>query len=247
MIEWVAYHRRHHRFSDAEGDPHSPHVGHGSGIPARCAACSTPTSAGCCSATSRPRRALRARPDERPGRPLRRSHLRPLGDRGAGAAVRAGGGAHRDDLRRADGPALGWGRADLRPAPHHLLHQLALPLLRHVASSRPATSRATSPGSRRSPSARPGTTITTPSRPPPATALAAWSSILGAADLSDGALGLVWDVVRIRPERLAGKALTVPEPDDRSACSRPRRPPWPSTSASCSRPRMPAACRRTRG
>src|SRR5207245_9107933 len=26
-----ATHRRHHRFSDAEGDPHSPHVGRGSG------------------------------------------------------------------------------------------------------------------------------------------------------------------------------------------------------------------------
>jgi stearoyl-CoA desaturase (Delta-9 desaturase) len=24
--QWVAIHRRHHRFSDAEGDPHSPHV-----------------------------------------------------------------------------------------------------------------------------------------------------------------------------------------------------------------------------
>ena len=32
VIEWVSYHRRHHRFSDAEGDPHSPHVGHGSGL-----------------------------------------------------------------------------------------------------------------------------------------------------------------------------------------------------------------------
>jgi stearoyl-CoA desaturase (delta-9 desaturase) len=31
IIEWVAYHRRHHQFSDEEGDPHSPHVGHGSG------------------------------------------------------------------------------------------------------------------------------------------------------------------------------------------------------------------------
>ncbi|HET8673267.1 MAG TPA: acyl-CoA desaturase [Thermoleophilaceae bacterium] len=31
LIEWVATHRKHHRFSDAEGDPHSPHVGHGSG------------------------------------------------------------------------------------------------------------------------------------------------------------------------------------------------------------------------
>jgi stearoyl-CoA desaturase (delta-9 desaturase) len=28
VIEWVAYHRRHHAFADQEGDPHSPHVGH---------------------------------------------------------------------------------------------------------------------------------------------------------------------------------------------------------------------------
>jgi stearoyl-CoA desaturase (delta-9 desaturase) len=32
VIEWVAYHRRHHAFADEEGDPHSPHVGHGSGF-----------------------------------------------------------------------------------------------------------------------------------------------------------------------------------------------------------------------
>ena len=31
MIEWVATHRQHHRFSDQPGDPHSPHVDHGSG------------------------------------------------------------------------------------------------------------------------------------------------------------------------------------------------------------------------
>ncbi len=31
VIEWVAYHRRHHAFSDEAGDPHSPHVGHGEG------------------------------------------------------------------------------------------------------------------------------------------------------------------------------------------------------------------------
>jgi stearoyl-CoA desaturase (Delta-9 desaturase) len=30
-IEWVANHRKHHAFSDLEGDPHSPHVGHGEG------------------------------------------------------------------------------------------------------------------------------------------------------------------------------------------------------------------------
>jgi stearoyl-CoA desaturase (Delta-9 desaturase) len=29
IISWVADHRKHHVFSDREGDPHSPHVGHG--------------------------------------------------------------------------------------------------------------------------------------------------------------------------------------------------------------------------
>jgi stearoyl-CoA desaturase (Delta-9 desaturase) len=28
VISWVADHRKHHAFSDREGDPHSPHVGH---------------------------------------------------------------------------------------------------------------------------------------------------------------------------------------------------------------------------
>jgi stearoyl-CoA desaturase (Delta-9 desaturase) len=31
VISWVADHRKHHACSDKEGDPHSPHVGHGSG------------------------------------------------------------------------------------------------------------------------------------------------------------------------------------------------------------------------
>jgi len=31
IISWVADHRKHHAFSDQEGDPHSPHVGHGVG------------------------------------------------------------------------------------------------------------------------------------------------------------------------------------------------------------------------
>ena len=35
MISWVADHRKHHAFSDEEGDPHSPHVGHGEGIKAQ--------------------------------------------------------------------------------------------------------------------------------------------------------------------------------------------------------------------
>jgi stearoyl-CoA desaturase (Delta-9 desaturase) len=32
VIAWVADHRKHHAYADEEGDPHSPHVGHGGGI-----------------------------------------------------------------------------------------------------------------------------------------------------------------------------------------------------------------------
>jgi stearoyl-CoA desaturase (delta-9 desaturase) len=32
VISWVADHRKHHTFSDEVGDPHSPHVDHGSGL-----------------------------------------------------------------------------------------------------------------------------------------------------------------------------------------------------------------------
>ena len=32
VIEWVADHRRHHAFSDKEGDPHSPHLDDGPGL-----------------------------------------------------------------------------------------------------------------------------------------------------------------------------------------------------------------------
>jgi stearoyl-CoA desaturase (delta-9 desaturase) len=31
-MDWVADHRKHHAHTDVEGDPHSPHVGHGSGL-----------------------------------------------------------------------------------------------------------------------------------------------------------------------------------------------------------------------
>jgi stearoyl-CoA desaturase (Delta-9 desaturase) len=31
LLEWVATHRKHHRFSDQSGDPHSPHLEHGPG------------------------------------------------------------------------------------------------------------------------------------------------------------------------------------------------------------------------
>jgi stearoyl-CoA desaturase (delta-9 desaturase) len=32
VIDWVADHRKHHTFTDEEGDPHSPHAGQGKGV-----------------------------------------------------------------------------------------------------------------------------------------------------------------------------------------------------------------------
>jgi len=32
ILAWVADHRKHHQFSDVEGDPHSPHTGEGAGF-----------------------------------------------------------------------------------------------------------------------------------------------------------------------------------------------------------------------
>ncbi|MHB1537036.1 MAG: acyl-CoA desaturase [Solirubrobacteraceae bacterium] len=33
VIDWVADHRKHHTFTDEDGDPHSPHAGQGAGLP----------------------------------------------------------------------------------------------------------------------------------------------------------------------------------------------------------------------
>src|SRR5271156_3059895 len=35
VLSWVADHRKHHANADKEGDPHSPHGGHGSGLRGR--------------------------------------------------------------------------------------------------------------------------------------------------------------------------------------------------------------------
>jgi stearoyl-CoA desaturase (delta-9 desaturase) len=32
VLDWVADHRKHHAHTDREGDPHSPHIGHGTGL-----------------------------------------------------------------------------------------------------------------------------------------------------------------------------------------------------------------------
>jgi stearoyl-CoA desaturase (delta-9 desaturase) len=49
-IEWVSTHRKHHRFSDRTGDPHSPHADHGLGWRGALRGLFTRTSDGCSAA-----------------------------------------------------------------------------------------------------------------------------------------------------------------------------------------------------
>ena len=101
----------------------------------------------------------------------------PLGHGWPGPPVRAGRGTHGLCCGRAHGTPVGRSGACLPPASRDLQHQLALPLLRpatvlHRRSvPQPRLARA------RWPSARPGTTTTTPSQPLPTTDCAAGSSI----------------------------------------------------------------------
>ena len=57
VIAWVSDHRKHHRFSDCEGDPHSPHVNHGDGWSGALRDLPMLTSGGCSSTPTAARRA----------------------------------------------------------------------------------------------------------------------------------------------------------------------------------------------
>ena len=56
VIDWVADHRKHHAHTDVEGDPHSPHVGHGDGVMGALRVSGTRTPAGSGRRTVRPAR-----------------------------------------------------------------------------------------------------------------------------------------------------------------------------------------------
>ena len=126
VIDWVATHRKHHQFSDEDGDPHSPHVDDRHGwrgelwrLLARAHRLGVLRHGG------RRRAALREGPARRPVDPVRRPDVRAVGGRRARGRVRARGRADRHGHRRADGAAVGRRGADLLPAPRDLQHQLA--------------------------------------------------------------------------------------------------------------------------
>ncbi len=121
-------------------------------------------------------RPLREGPARRPRPALHQPHLPALGGGRAGPPVRARRRADRHARRRAHRPALGRRGARVPPAPRRPSASTRSATSSAAGRSRPAISRATSPGSRRSRSARPGTTTTMPSQPPRATAWDAGSS-----------------------------------------------------------------------
>ena len=177
VISWVADHRKHHAFSDRPGDPHSPHVDHGSGWRGALRGLAHAHVGWLFLHTHRGRR-TRYAPDLIADPVVsaidRRFVLCVAG--GLRRAVPARLGVRRDAARRLHRHALGRRGARARAAPRDVLDQLALPLLRppplrHEGRvAQPAVARAASRW------ARHGTTTTTRSRPRPRTACAAGRS-----------------------------------------------------------------------
>ena len=208
VISWVADHRKHHAFSDEEGDPHSPHVDHGHGWSGAMRGLFHAHMGWLFIHTQRGNKE-RFAPDllKDPIDQLGRPHLHLLGDRRPAAPLRARLGDRRHPLRRVHRAALGRPRPRLRPAPLHLQHQLALPRLRQprLRDDR----RVAQPGADRDPDPRRGLAQQPPRLPdlghPRPRPLA--DRPLGARHRRLEKVGLVWDVVRVSPERLAAKAV----------------------------------------
>ena len=124
VIAWVADHRKHHAFSDQEGDPHSPHVDHGGGfrgalkglMHAHVGLALHPHPA-------RQQGALRARPAQGPGRELREPHVLPVGARRAGGSRSRLGVAIGGDLK-AGLTGLLWGGAVRMLVLHHVTYSI---------------------------------------------------------------------------------------------------------------------------
>ena len=169
VISWVGDHRKHHAHTDKEGDPHSPHVGHGDGPGAVFRGLwhahtgwlmSTHGTAG--------KKYAKELYEDRGMRLInRRFPLIVL----AGLVVPALAGWAFERHPRGRGHRLPLGRPGARVpgAPRDLERQLGLPLLRHAPLRDRRRVDATSSGSPCPRSASPGTTTTTPSRAPPST------------------------------------------------------------------------------
>ena len=138
VIDWVATHRKHHQFSDVDGDPHSPHVGPRLGMVGRVPrAGPRPHRLGVQRHGGGGRAALCEGPGRRSADPVRRPHVRRVGDRRARGRIRPRCRADRLGGRWADRAPVGRRSSDLLPAPRDVQHQLRLPLLRQARLRHP--------------------------------------------------------------------------------------------------------------
>ena len=132
VISWVADHRKHHAHTDEEGDPHSPHVGHGGGVRGVLSGL-WHAHTGWLMSTQGRADWKRYAPDlyEDPGMRTisRQLRLPGLAQPGASRARRLPGQRHA--RRRGDRAALGWPRAHLLRPPRHLERQLGVSFPRH--------------------------------------------------------------------------------------------------------------------
>ena len=135
VIDWVADHRKHHTFTDEEGDPHSPHAGHGAGLRGMVQGL-WHAHTGWLFETHGQASSKRFARDLVEDPTMRRiNRCFPLIALGSlllpfllGLALSGGVLAGRPERA-----AVGRAGADLPRAPHHLEHQLDLPLLRQPA------------------------------------------------------------------------------------------------------------------
>ena len=173
LDDWVATHRKHHRFSDHPGDPHSPHVDHAPGWRGELRGLAHAHVGWMFRGKDKANPARYAK-DLAADRDLRFiSRTFPLWV-AAGLALPFGLGAALTGSVAGGLTGLLWGGAVRIFLLHHAT--FSINSLCHSFGRPPAISHATWPGWRRSPSARPGTTTTTPSRHPLVTAWAAGSS-----------------------------------------------------------------------
>jgi hypothetical protein len=195
VIDWVADHRKHHTFTDEEGDPHSPHAGHGAGLRGMVAGL-WHAHVGWLFETHGQASSKRFAPTSCEDRTMRRINksfplialLQPLLPFLLGFAL-SGGSLVAGGLS-----ALLWagscGSSSCTTSPGASTRSATSSA---AAGSTPTTSRRTSSGSRCRRWARPGTTTTTPSPSPRSTACAGTSSTpiqgrRGAQTLREGEL-----------------------------------------------------------
>ena len=178
VISWVADHRKHHAFSDQEGDPHSPHAEFGGGFRGALRGLAHAHVGWLFIHTQRANKERYA-PDlmkDPQVRFVERTFV-VVGTRRAGAVVRARRADRRQLARGPDRPAVGRRRSDCCCSTTSPTRSTRCATSSAGAGSTRATSRATWPGSRRCRWARRGTTTITRSPRRPLTACGAGRSI----------------------------------------------------------------------